>query len=108
MSKASVDLPEPDTPVITVNLSCGISTLMFFRLCSRALRISIAILPWRRARITDCSGVPSPGPEASVATAASLYTAVGSAMRAVRPACSTSCASMSLVTTTSAGRMLTS
>ncbi|KAG1378364.1 hypothetical protein G6F59_018117 [Rhizopus arrhizus] len=102
MSKASVDLPEPDTPVITVNLSCGISTLMFFRLCSRALRISIAMLPWRRARITDCSGVPSPAPLAWP------YVAAGSAMRAVRPACSTSCASASLVTTTSAGRLLTS
>src|SRR5665213_1848441 len=36
MSKASVDLPEPETPVITVNLPRGISASMFFKLCSRA------------------------------------------------------------------------
>jgi hypothetical protein len=36
MSKASVDLPDPETPVTTVNFPRGISTLMFFRLCSRA------------------------------------------------------------------------
>jgi len=29
MSKARVDLPEPDTPVITVKRSRGISTSMF-------------------------------------------------------------------------------
>ena len=55
-------LAEPDTPVITVNLSRGISTLTFFRLCSRALRISMDMALWRRARISDCSGVPSPAP----------------------------------------------
>jgi hypothetical protein len=37
ISKASVDLPEPETPVITVKRPRGISTSMFFRLCSRAL-----------------------------------------------------------------------
>jgi hypothetical protein len=37
MSKASVDLPEPETPVTTVNASRGISTSMLRRLCSRAL-----------------------------------------------------------------------
>jgi len=42
MSKASVDLPEPDRPVTTVSASRGIDRLMFFRLCSRAWRISIA------------------------------------------------------------------
>jgi hypothetical protein len=45
MSKASVDLPEPDTPVMTVKRSRGISTSMFFRLCSRALWMTTA---WRR------------------------------------------------------------
>jgi hypothetical protein len=37
MSKASVDFPEPETPVTTVNSLRGISTSMDFRLCSRAL-----------------------------------------------------------------------
>src|SRR5690348_5746623 len=38
VSKASDDLPEPDSPVITVRLSRGMSTSMFLRLCSRAPR----------------------------------------------------------------------
>src|ERR1700745_106095 len=36
VSKASEDLPEPERPVKTTSLSRGISTSMFFRLCSRA------------------------------------------------------------------------
>src|SRR5512140_3565716 len=38
VSKASDDLPEPDNPVITTSLLRGISTSMFFRLCTRAPR----------------------------------------------------------------------
>ena len=34
-------MPDPDSPVITVNLSRGISTSMFFRLCCRAPRTVI-------------------------------------------------------------------
>ena len=41
MSKASDDLPEPESPVITVNESRGMSASTFFRLCSRAPRISM-------------------------------------------------------------------
>src|SRR6476646_8403618 len=41
VSKASDDLPEPDRPVMTVSVSRGISTSMFFRLCSRAPRTEI-------------------------------------------------------------------
>src|SRR5215467_1281388 len=36
VSKASEDLPEPESPVMTTSLSRGISTSMFLRLCSRA------------------------------------------------------------------------
>src|SRR6185503_650652 len=36
VSKARLDLPEPDSPVTTMSLSRGISTVMFFRLCTRA------------------------------------------------------------------------
>ena len=41
VSKASDDLPEPETPVITINLSRGIFRLTFFRLLTRAPLLSI-------------------------------------------------------------------
>ena len=41
VSNASEDLPEPDKPVITVNLFLGISTLMFFKLCNLAPLINM-------------------------------------------------------------------
>src|ERR687893_336720 len=47
VSKAREDLPEPESPVITVRRSRGISTLTFLRLCWRAPRTvirSIAIV----------------------------------------------------------------
>src|SRR5258705_13803516 len=44
VSKASEDLPDPDSPVITTRLSRGKSTSMFFRLCSRAPRTE-SVLP---------------------------------------------------------------
>src|SRR5580698_4104927 len=42
VSKASEDLPEPETPLTTVSLPWGISQEMFFRLWVRAPRITIA------------------------------------------------------------------
>src|SRR3979409_1800145 len=45
-SKASEDFPEPLTPVTTVMALCGISTLMFLRLWTRA----------PRTRMDSCSG----------------------------------------------------
>jgi hypothetical protein len=50
MSKARVDLPEPDTPVTTVNLPRGISTSMPLRLCSRAWRTEMLPLPLKSER----------------------------------------------------------
>src|ERR1700730_3444283 len=41
VSKASEDLPEPESPVNTTSLSRGIVRSMFLRLCSRAPRIFI-------------------------------------------------------------------
>ena len=41
VSNASVDLPEPDKPVITTSLFLGITTSMFFKLCNRAPLIII-------------------------------------------------------------------
>src|SRR5580700_11080777 len=58
VSKASEDLPEPDSPVNTTSLSRGISRSTFLRLCSRAPRIVIArklepAFGWRFALITS-------------------------------------------------------
>src|SRR5436305_444431 len=44
VSKASDDLPEPLSPVITVNVLRGISTEMFFKLCWRAPRTVILLI----------------------------------------------------------------
>src|SRR5512145_1264375 len=43
VSKASDDLPEPDTPVNTTSASRGSSRSTFFRLCSRAPRTWIVL-----------------------------------------------------------------
>ena len=40
-SNAKLDFPEPDSPVITINLFLGISKSMFFRLCILAPLILI-------------------------------------------------------------------
>src|SRR5436190_7908692 len=58
VSKASDDLPEPDSPVKTTSLSRGISRSMFLRLCSRAPRVVVArvfdpAVCWRFALITS-------------------------------------------------------
>src|SRR5438270_13431979 len=45
VSKASEDLPEPDTPVTTVSLSTGMEKETFFRLLTRAPRTMIASWP---------------------------------------------------------------
>ena len=41
VSNAREDLPEPDTPVITMSLSRGMVRSIFFKLCSRAPFITI-------------------------------------------------------------------
>src|SRR6185503_9937222 len=43
VSKASDDLPLPDSPVNTISASRGISRSTFFRLCSRAPRTWIVL-----------------------------------------------------------------
>src|SRR5690242_11308086 len=45
VSNASEDLPDPETPVTTVNALCGISTSMFLRLWVRAPRTTMLPLP---------------------------------------------------------------
>src|SRR5579864_3158885 len=63
VSKASEDLPDPDSPVMTTSLSRGIETSTFFRLCSRAPRTRISreglppAPPWRLAFRT--SSIPN-------------------------------------------------
>src|ERR1041385_751132 len=44
VSKASDDLPEPLSPVITVSVLRGISTEMFFKLCWRAPRTVMLLI----------------------------------------------------------------
>src|SRR6266508_5792648 len=56
VSKASEDLPEPESPVITTSWSRGISRSMFLRLCSRAPRMTIRSL----AMGTYCVSVARP------------------------------------------------
>lgn len=41
VSKASEDLPDPETPLTTVSLPWGMSQEMFFRLCVRAPRMTM-------------------------------------------------------------------
>src|SRR4051794_9020975 len=41
VSKARLDLPDPDSPVMTISASRGSSTSMSLRLCSRAPEITI-------------------------------------------------------------------
>src|ERR1700683_5548246 len=41
VSNASEDLPEPETPVTTVNVLCRTSKSMFLRLCTRAPRTTM-------------------------------------------------------------------
>src|SRR5690349_13664583 len=43
VSKARLDLPEPESPVTTMSLSRGISREMFLRLCTRAPWIAIVV-----------------------------------------------------------------
>src|SRR5437879_10168338 len=43
VSKASDDLPEPDSPVKTTSLSRGMVRSTSFRLCSRAPRMTISV-----------------------------------------------------------------
>src|SRR5215470_765347 len=50
VSKASDDLPEPESPVNTTSWSRGISTSISLRLCSRAPRIAITRALSRAAR----------------------------------------------------------
>src|ERR1043165_1069702 len=44
VSKASDDLPDPETPVTTVSALCGTSKSMFLRLCTRAPRTTMLSL----------------------------------------------------------------
>src|SRR5438270_4788758 len=53
VSKASEDFPEPLSPVTTVSEFRGISTEMFFRLCCRAPRTVILLMPMLGERTTE-------------------------------------------------------
>src|SRR5581483_5939821 len=55
VSKASDDLPEPLSPVMTVSRLRGISTLMFLRLCWRAPRTVILLIDIQGTTDNFCS-----------------------------------------------------
>jgi hypothetical protein len=65
MSKASVLLPLPETPVTTVKRLRGMSTSMFLRLCSRALWTRMAA--WLRGVGAAYDAAASPAPNAAPA-----------------------------------------
>src|SRR5438128_2087899 len=52
VSKASDDLPEPETPVMTTNLLRGMTTSMFLRLCSRAPRMTMESMVGRNLTLS--------------------------------------------------------
>src|SRR3954451_24401090 len=58
VSKARLDLPDPDSPVTTTSLSRGISTLTFLRLCTRAPCTAMVVrTPLVRASLVLILGV---------------------------------------------------
>jgi hypothetical protein len=48
VSKARLDFPEPLTPVMTISRCLGRSSEMFFRLCTRAPRMTMVSFTWGR------------------------------------------------------------
>ena len=88
MSKASVDLPDPDTPVTTVKASRGMSTSMPRRLCSRALRTEI--MPRAGADADADAGEGS----ATARTASAVTPSIAARYAAsARPVCEVGCRS---------------
>src|SRR5687768_5513027 len=58
VSKARLDLPDPESPVRTTSRSRGISSEMFFRLCTRAPCTAIVVRGAARgARVTGRAGL---------------------------------------------------
>src|SRR5437870_2409638 len=61
VSKARLDLPEPERPVTTMSLSRGISTDTFFRLCTRAPCTAIVVrAAWLAAGAVLIATLPFP------------------------------------------------
>ena len=70
MSNANVDLPEPLTPVTTLNLPRGMLTLRFLRLCSLALTIWMLLLNTGARRATGAIELAPTLPRTRVSEAA--------------------------------------
>src|ERR1700738_5271621 len=58
VSKARLDLPEPERPVTTMSLSRGISTDMFLRLCTRAPCTAMVVRAAALANLAVIRGSP--------------------------------------------------
>src|SRR5690606_38757858 len=65
VSKASEDLPDPESPVITISLSRGSSRSMFLRLCVRAPRMRMVSIAMGELASGCGWGWPPAGPEAN-------------------------------------------
>src|SRR5581483_274214 len=64
VSKARLDLPDPETPVTTVSRLCGISKSMFLRLWTRAPRTTMdSVDIWKRVPQPVCSPGTQKAPE---------------------------------------------
>src|SRR5574340_797540 len=80
VSNTSDDLPEPETPVTTVRVLCGMSKSMFLRLWTRAPRttmLSVAMGP----SATACGRGSPPAPDGSRHAAESSYYTVRQGLR---------------------------
>src|SRR5574341_1957686 len=83
VSKAREDLPDPETPVITVSVLRGISRLMLLRLCSRAPRMTMCVLDVDVAM--DSPGSRMPGPTGSGEAEQPIILHAGRPTRWARP-----------------------
>src|SRR5437773_11943744 len=88
VSKASDDLPEPDSPVKTISFSRGSSRETFLRLCSRAPRITSVSDTGRRiaagSAAADVAGHPEVDPREKSQSNAGAGGEAGDRRRTVR------------------------
>src|SRR6185437_14273672 len=82
VSKASELFPEPDTPLTTVSLPCGISQDMFFRLWVRAPRITMASFKGKGTRQNSAIRNPAHSVRARAQTAIFHYRSADKRARA--------------------------
>ena len=85
ISKAKDDLPEPDTPVITVREPCGISSETSRRLCSRAPRKEMLVGRGLAVRVSGVANAASPAARKFPVVVPALATCAGVPSATSRP-----------------------